>query len=167
MGKPKVEVKEEVDEMDVDTSTTASTVRVPAVGKEEYAQLVENLNPIASPVAGRKTAKKIYKLLQQAKNNKNSMRQGLSEVMKGFRKNETGLVIMAGDVWPIDMYSHIPGICEEREIPYVYTPSRHHLGLAVGFTRPMIVILLKRADEYGELFDEVAETAKAMDLALG
>ncbi|KAI6188806.1 Ribonucloprotein [Aphelenchoides besseyi] len=163
MGKPKKEIKEEVDEMDVDTSTTASTVRVPAVGKEEYAQLVENLNPIASPVAGRKTAKKIYKLLQQAKNNKNSMRQGLSEVMKGFRKKRKG----SCDVWPIDMYSHIPGICEEREIPYLYTPSRHHLGLAVGFTRPMIVILLKRNDEYGELYDDVAETAKAMDLALG
>ena len=64
------------------------------------------------------------------------------------------------------MYTHIPGICEERQIPYVYTPSRRHLGLAVGYARPMIVVLLKRSDKYGDLFDEVAESAKLLDLGV-
>lgn len=37
-----------------------------------------------------------------------------------------------GNVSPIDVYSHIPGICEEKDIPYIFTPSREHLGLAAG-----------------------------------
>lgn len=40
--------------------------------------------------------------------------------------------VFAGDVSPVDVYSHIPGICEEKDIPYIFTPSREHLGLATG-----------------------------------
>ena len=59
----------------------------------------------------------------------------------------------------------IAGICEERQIPYIYTPSRRHLGLAVGYARPMIVVLLKRKDDYGELYDEIVENANALSVA--
>lgn len=37
-----------------------------------------------------------------------------------------------GNVTPVDVYSHIPAMCEEKEIPYIYVPSREHLGLAAG-----------------------------------
>lgn len=40
--------------------------------------------------------------------------------------------LFAGNVSPVDVYSHIPGICEEKDIPYIFTPSREHLGLATG-----------------------------------
>ena len=79
-----------------DESTTSS-VRVPAVDKEEYSKLCAGVNAIAQPLAGRRTAKKIYKVLQVAMKEKNeTMRQGLAEVMKGLRKEEKGLVILAG-----------------------------------------------------------------------
>jgi H/ACA ribonucleoprotein complex subunit 2 len=64
------------------------------------------------------------------------------------------------------MYSHIPVLCEEREIPYVFTPSRQHLGLAIGFTRPYVVVMIKRNEEYGAAYDEIAEAAKQLDLAV-
>lgn len=95
MGKKSKEIV--VDEDDtMDTSTVASTIRLPAVEKEEYTRLSALVNPIASPLAGRKLAKKIYKLLKCAKDTKGALRSGLADVMKAFRKNETGLVIMAG-----------------------------------------------------------------------
>ena len=34
------------------------------------------------------------------------------------------LVIFAGDISPIDVYSHMPVACEEAELPYCYVPSR-------------------------------------------
>lgn len=96
MGKKK-EVQEEIDgDEAMETSTVASTIRLPAVEKEEYARLSSLVNPIASPLAGRKLAKKIYKLLKTVKDHKEGMRSGLADVMKGFRKEETGLVVLAG-----------------------------------------------------------------------
>lgn len=64
------------------------------------------------------------------------------------------------------MYSHIPALCEEREIPYVFTPSRQHLGLAIGYTRPFVVVMIKRNDAYGEAYDEIAEAAKQLVLSI-
>lgn len=64
------------------------------------------------------------------------------------------------------MYSHIPALCEEKEIPYVFTPSRQHLGLAIGYTRPFVVIMVKRNDAYAEEYDAIAESAKELDLAI-
>jgi H/ACA ribonucleoprotein complex subunit 2 len=34
------------------------------------------------------------------------------------------LVVLAGDIWPIDVISHIPVLCEDNEIPYVYVPAK-------------------------------------------
>jgi H/ACA ribonucleoprotein complex subunit 2 len=64
------------------------------------------------------------------------------------------------------MYSHIPALCEEREIPYVFTPSRKHLGLAVGFARPFVAIMIKRTDENADVYDELHATIKQLDLAI-
>ena len=33
-------------------------------------------------------------------------------------------VVIAGDVSPIDVISHIPVVCEDNKIPYAYVPSR-------------------------------------------
>lgn len=33
-------------------------------------------------------------------------------------------MILAGDVSPIDVISHIPILCEENQIPYCYVPSK-------------------------------------------
>lgn len=64
------------------------------------------------------------------------------------------------------MYSHIPALCEEREIPYVYTPSRKHLGLAIGFTRPFVAVMIKREDSTSEAYDEIFEAVKQLDLTV-
>jgi len=34
------------------------------------------------------------------------------------------LVILAGDTNPIDVISHMPVVCEDKSIPYCYTPSK-------------------------------------------
>ncbi len=50
--------------------------------------------------------------------------------------------MIAGDISPIDVISHIPGICEDLEIPYIYVNSKADLGAAAGTKRPTSVILV-------------------------
>ncbi|VDL84688.1 unnamed protein product [Nippostrongylus brasiliensis] len=64
-------------------------------------------------------------------------------------------MVLAGNVSPIDVYSHLPGLCEDNEIPYCYVPSREQLGLAAGRLRPSIVVYIKPHADYQELYDEV------------
>ena len=34
------------------------------------------------------------------------------------------ICILAGDISPIDVITHIPVLCEENQIPYIYVPSK-------------------------------------------
>uniref|UniRef100_A0A8R1IUZ5 H/ACA ribonucleoprotein complex subunit 2 n=1 Tax=Caenorhabditis japonica TaxID=281687 RepID=A0A8R1IUZ5_CAEJA len=136
----------------------AGDATAPTTEKDEYQALCEKVNEIAQPLANRKLAKKLYKLIKKASIGGKTIREGIKDVQKELRRNEKGICILAGNVSPIDVYSHIPAICEEKEIPYVYIPSREQLGLAVGHRRPSILIYVKPSADYQELYDEIAET---------
>ena len=44
------------------------------------------------------------------------------------------LVIIAGDVSPLDIISHMPVLCEDKNIPYCYAPSKD-----VSFFRTILI----------------------------
>ena len=52
------------------------------------------------------------------------MRRGVKDVVKAIKKGSSGIVILAADVSPVDVISHIPVLCEDARIPYVYVRSR-------------------------------------------
>lgn len=33
-------------------------------------------------------------------------------------------MVLAGDTLPIDVYCHLPVMCEDRSLPYAYIPSK-------------------------------------------
>ncbi|ETN86453.1 ribosomal protein L7Ae [Necator americanus] len=145
------------DESLADASLNESAiVDGPTTAKEEYEYLCSLVNVISKPLASRKLAKKIYKLVKKSAKHPHYLRQGLKDVQKAMRKNEKGIAVLAGNVSPIDVYSHIPGMCEEMEIPYAFTPSREQLGLAAGHRRPAILLLIRPHPDYQELYDEAS-----------
>lgn len=42
----------------------------------------------------------------------------------------------------MDVISHIPVLCEDHSIPYVYVPSRAELGAAGSTKRPTSVVMI-------------------------
>jgi H/ACA ribonucleoprotein complex subunit 2 len=78
------------------------------------------------------------------------------------------MCVLAGDISPIDVISHIPGLCEELSIPYCYVSSKADLGAAAGTKRPTSVVLVApkkgsefdAADKLKECVDEIKELAK-------
>ncbi len=61
------------------------------------------------------------------------------------------MCVIAGDISPIDVISHIPVLCEDGEIPYIYVSSKAELGAAAGTKRPTSVVLV--APKKGQDFD--------------
>jgi H/ACA ribonucleoprotein complex subunit 2 len=83
-------------------------------------------------------------------------------VVKALRKGEKGVLVIAGNITPIDVISHIAVLAEEMDIPYVYVDSKEALGEAGGSKRPTSAILVKKEDDYAELFTEVSDKLKTM-----
>ena len=41
---------------------------------------------------------------------------------------------MAEDITPEEILAHMPILCEEKNIPYTYVPSKDELGSSAGLT---------------------------------
>jgi len=61
-----------------------------------------------------------------------TVRKGTNETTKAVERAQAKLVVIAEDVDPPEVVAHLPLLCEERKIPYVYVPSKEKLGDAVG-----------------------------------
>ncbi|CAD0050633.1 unnamed protein product [Aureobasidium pullulans] len=59
----------------------------------------------------------------------------------------------------MDVISHIPVLCEDHNIPYVFLPSRAELGAAGSTKRPTSVVMVtptagKKGEEKDDEWDE-------------
>ena len=81
-----------------------------------------------------------------------TLKRGVKEVVKALRKSTSssttsssspiGVVILAADISPMDVISHIPVLCEDHNIPYIYVTSRAELGMAGQTKRPTSVVMV-------------------------
>lgn len=118
------------------------------------------LLPIASPLADDKLAKKVLKLAKKAAKRKQTKR-GVKEVVKALRKGAKGVAVLAGDVSPLDVISHLPVFCEAKGVPYIFVPSKDELGAAGLTKRPTSCMLVLAAKPKGGKADDDAEFDEA------
>ncbi len=60
------------------------------------------------------------------------VRKGTNETTKAVERGLAKLVYIATDVDPPEIVAHLPLLCEEKNIPYIYVKSKNELGKAVG-----------------------------------
>jgi large subunit ribosomal protein L7Ae len=60
------------------------------------------------------------------------VRKGTNEATKAVERAIAKLIVIAEDVDPPEVIAHLPLLCEERKIPYVFVPSKEQLGKSVG-----------------------------------
>lgn len=60
------------------------------------------------------------------------VKKGVNETTKAIERKTAQLVIIAEDVTPEEIVVHLPMLCEEKTIPFVYVPTRKELGAAIG-----------------------------------
>ncbi|KAK4524605.1 hypothetical protein GAYE_SCF04G2506 [Galdieria yellowstonensis] len=111
------------------------------VDSDEFEKRLAFVQPFAQPLAGKKLTKRLFKLMELASEMK-MLRRGVKEVVKALRKGEKGICVLAGDVTPFDVISHIPVFCEENEVLYCYVVDKASLGLASKTKRPTSVVFI-------------------------
>lgn len=79
----------------------------------------------------KEAADKAYQLLQVAKDT-GKLRKGTNETTKAIERGIAKLVVIAEDVEPPQVVAHLPILCDERKIPYLYVPSKLELGKSAG-----------------------------------
>jgi large subunit ribosomal protein L7Ae len=72
-----------------------------------------------------------YEALQVARDT-GKIRRGTNETTKAIERGVAVIVYIAEDVEPPEVVAHLPILCEEREIPYIFVPSKFRLGESTG-----------------------------------
>ena len=90
------------------------------------------------------------------------LRIGTNEVTKSSERAEAKLVVMAEDVDPVEILVHVPMLCEEKRIPYVYVPKKQRLGQSAGLTKSAASVAIVEAGEGKGLLEEIAQSVPAL-----
>ncbi|HET6640841.1 MAG TPA: 50S ribosomal protein L7Ae [Nitrososphaeraceae archaeon] len=73
----------------------------------------------------------IYEAVRVAKQS-GKVRRGTNETTKSIERGNTKLVVIAENVEPPEVVAHLPILCEERNAPYIFVPSKEQLGASLG-----------------------------------
>lgn len=76
-------------------------------------------------------------LVQQAQNY-NQLKRGANEATKTLNRGLAEFIVMAADTQPLEILLHLPLLCEDKNVPYVFVRSKQALGRACGVSRPII-----------------------------
>ncbi|KAI0225696.1 NHP2-like protein 1 [Lamellibrachia satsuma] len=99
--------------------------------------MTEEVNPKAYPLADPQLTQKILELVQQASNYK-QLKKGANEATKTLNRGIAEFIVMAADAEPLEILLHLPLLCEDKNVPYVFVRSKQALGRACGVSRPVI-----------------------------
>jgi U4/U6 small nuclear ribonucleoprotein SNU13 len=80
---------------------------------------------------------KILDLVQQACNYK-QLKKGANEATKTLNRGIAEFIVLAADAEPLEILLHLPLLCEDKNVPYVFVSSKVALGRACGVSRPVI-----------------------------
>jgi len=93
--------------------------------------------PKAWPLADADLTNSILELVQQASLYK-QLKKGANEATKTLNRGISEFIILTADTEPIEILLHLPLLCEEKNVPYIFVPSKAALGRACNVSRPVI-----------------------------
>ena len=82
-----------------------------------------------------------YDLVEKARDN-GKISKGANEATKQIERGQAKLVVMAEDVTPEEILAHMPILCEEKNTPYTYVPSKQELGSSAGLLVPTAAVAI-------------------------
>ena len=95
----------------------------------------------AWPKADNAMGKDILDILNQAKNIK-LLKKGANETTKALNRGVADLIVLAADTEPLEIILHLPLLCEDKNVPYVYVGKQADLGRACGVSRNIIAVAI-------------------------
>jgi len=104
---------------------------------------------------------KIYKLVEDVRAS-GKIKKGTNETTKSVERAEARLVIIASDVNPPEIVAHLPLLCEEKKIPYVWVPAKSDLGAAAGLPVATSAVAIIHPGEANKKLDQVIKQIKVL-----
>jgi large subunit ribosomal protein L7Ae len=96
----------------------------------------------------------VYEAMRVAKQS-GKVRKGTNETTKAIERGISKLVVIAEDVEPPEVVAHLPILCEERNAPFIFVPSKQQLGASLGIDVGSAAATIIDAGEAQHIIEQV------------
>ncbi len=88
------------------------------------------------------------------------LKRGTNETTKAVERGLAKLVYIALDVDPPEIVAHLPLLCKERKVPYIFVPSKAELGKRAGLDVAAASVAIIDPGEGADLVNEIIDYLK-------
>ena len=130
--------------------------------EEEKEEVDKRIFPLASKAIQKDIFNTITRCSQLKK-----IKKGANEATKTLNRGISDLIVIAADVKPLEIVLHLPLLCEDKNVPYVFVESQRLLGRACGVSRPVIAasILNNTSEELKETISKLKEEVEKLQMS--
>ncbi|MEM0480790.1 MAG: 50S ribosomal protein L7Ae [Candidatus Aenigmatarchaeota archaeon] len=97
---------------------------------------------------------KVLQLMEVARTT-GKIKKGTNETTKAVERGQAKLVVIAENVNPEEIVMHLPKLCEEKKVPYIFVKSKEELGKACGIEVSAASACVIEVGEGKKLFEEI------------
>ncbi|CAL1705116.1 unnamed protein product [Somion occarium] len=115
----------------------------------------------AWPLAPADLNDQILDLIEKSSQYK-QLKKGANEATKTLNRGIAEVIILTADTEPLEILLHLPLLCEEKNVPYVFVASKAALGRACGVSRPVIAASIT-TNENKELSSLILTVKRSID----
>lgn len=90
------------------------------------------------------------------------VKKGSNEATKAVERNIAQLVLIGSDVEPEEIVMHLPPLCEEKQIPFVYISKQNDIGSASGLEVGSAAAAIVKSGKAKDLVEEIAKQIAAL-----
>lgn len=102
-----------------------------------------------------------YEALQVARDT-GKINKGTNETTKAIERGIAKLVYVAEDVQPPEVVAHLPLLCEERKMPYIFVPSKLKLGNSSGLEVGSAAVCIVEPGDATDLVKDIVSKLDAL-----
>ena len=113
-----------------------------------------DLSDRAKPLADADLQRQIFKTCEQAVLLK-KLKRGANEATKSLNRDIAEVIVLAADATPLEIILHLPLLCEDKNVPYIFVPSMAALGAACGTSRNVVACALVKKFNDNSLETEI------------
>lgn len=106
-------------------------------------------------------SERTYNTIEKARDT-GQIRKGANEVTKAVERGNADLVVIAEDVDPPEIVMHLPPLCRENGIPYIFVPAKEELGLAAGLNVQTTAVAVSDSGSAADDIDTIADKAEEL-----
>jgi len=90
-------------------------------------------------------------------NDTGRVRKGANETTKSIESGMARLVLIASDVEPEEVVMHLPELCKEKEVAFVYIATKKEIGDACSIPVSCASVSIEKAGNASETLNDVCD----------